>query len=569
MLPVSIDQLITQPVQYHRNAPPFVFEYTNLLPEAYPLVVFASADVANEASRYAQNSVTRLFCFNLLASNNYNNEFFAEAVRMSLNLAILKHRQGEAASPYDALPQAVSQILSLYASALALNYPEVTARLAPQQVEAIRSNVQVYNSLRAAMDSMYQAAAVPPYQPSGMISRQPQMPMVSRGSVASHPAGQTSMAPLVRQPMGTPPSAYSGRPAVTPPAAPPPQAPSVPKNILEGEIEKMDRDAHTVIYFGKKVPTATSVLREQFQSAIEKQEGYGWAENFDQLLDQPFINLHDVKISPSLDELVMDIQMKCLLKAEEPVRIYSMQGTVVQPVISSVDLAPVFKRLVQSTNFTDMANILNEEVEKAKADKSLLRATLTYVSQLDKELTKLMNDFLLYQCGLNNPPVEITSFVEDAPNVGRFLNEKYKGQFNNAFQRFQTAASRELFKMSKQAAVPTKEGEEIPSLLSDEPVVEVLDDLPEGAYYDQYGIRYHIVFITATSQELGYKTSTKNAKLVTESTPMLHRLLTAIQTQNQLARRFPMRQLLITADGRRYAFFPVVSKQGQFNLLEV
>lgn len=571
-LPVSCDHPIAQPISYPRNNPPFVPSVT-VLPEGQNLLVFASSEVANEAARWYSNSNSRLFCFNLLASNNWQNANFAEVVKLAIDLTVLRYRQGQVQSALDGLAQAVQEILVLYTSLQIVSYPELQRRSTPQQQESAKNNVNIFRDIQAAINGMYAQMGVAAYPAPQMAAPVPPMGrnmggvagMAGMVPVSTHPAAaglsqtQAPMMPQSNRPQRFPSSQVtpvSGTPqpaTQSATAASPNKGKDFAANFVVGEVEKMDREQHTIIYFGKKYEIPTSPIRRQMEEAVETHENLLTADDIE---SSPFVNLTAPVATPSLEELMVDLRARYMAQYQDTVKVYSSMGTLIIPVISTTDLKPVFKKLTQSRTFQDICNTLLEAIELCGKDKVAKRATLTYISQIDRELTRLLNEFLVYQCGLTD---RVTSFVEDSINIGKYLNDTYGPVYNKSLSQFEMLLTGTLFNISTQYSDNNGDSSYFEK-----------NDIPEGVFNDQFGINYHLTYLSATHRELGYNVSDTRAKrLTSQSAPMLHRLITALLAQQAKSVVRPLRMVVFTADDHRFQVFPMIKEPGVFNLIEV
>jgi len=98
-LPYPDHELLSQPVQYPTNNPPYIPQ-VELLHEAEHLLTTASAAVANEASYMSGQSGPRVFCYNMLSDMNWANNAFADVVKMVCDTAVLMFRDGQYGSPH-------------------------------------------------------------------------------------------------------------------------------------------------------------------------------------------------------------------------------------------------------------------------------------------------------------------------------------------------------------------------------------------------------------------------------------------------------------------------------------
>ena len=565
MLPVSIDHPHTQVVQFPSNSPPYVPNVV-VMPEAQSLLVHASSLVANEAGFYSSQSPARMFCYNVLAASGWANTAFSEVVKLACDSAVLKQRMGQAHTPQAVLADAVREVLTLYTSMLVMSYPELAQTMDPTHVNGAASNHRIYIDLMAQVESLY-AQAVSYHAPQarfghGGHSGHPQQHNQMPGQHPSMRGGNPRATQAVSNPVAS--SAFRGRntQATQASTAPPSRFSTLPKqaveqpsqpsvvqhepdaNILQGEIENMDREQHSIVYHGKKYDIPTSPLRRKMEEAVEIHEAIA-----DMKPEEDMQYVCEKQIAEaSLDELIALVRAKHAGMADSNLSIYQGYGMVVTPIISIVDTSSCFAELEKAHTFSEIARVLMQHLENV-TDKSQLRLSLHFVAQIDRVMTKVLNDFLT-RC-IEGSSLRVTSFIEDAGGIGKYLNEKYKGRYNTAYTEYQRRVTNELFKHTK---------------ASGDAVSEITDYL-EDAYCDNLVLSYGITYITASSAELGYNVDGKAKRVTQGSTPKMYRLIQAIQKQQR--HTTPVYQLIITSDDARYAMFPIAGEDGVYTLIEL
>lgn len=556
MLPVPFDRPNTQPLQYPLNSPPFVPD-VQIVPEAEPLLVAMCAIVANEAAAVSSQSLPRMFCFNILSSNGWANTSFAEVVATACNRSVMMARQGMANSPGEAMRSAAAEVLVLYASHLVMSFSELAQMLPPEIVNSAAQNASVYQETLAAVASMLAQNQAYPMVQQRMLGRSAAPPLVMgrNRTNPTHPV-TNSAAKSLYVPTSVEPTRLGALPARVPAGktSPPAQAPAAPQQApvdsssLIGEIESMNRDQHSIVYFGQKHPMPTSPLRRKLEEAAETYEEIA-KNNID--LAVPVIEQKWLA-ERSLDELIATVRVRRAEMEDQSLAVYVNYGMVVTPIISPLDTKETFLLLSKAGTFAAVAETLANAIIKV-TDKAQLRQTLSYVSQIDRILTKLLNDFLMYQLEKN---MDVDSFIEDAPKLTGYLNEKYKGQVNNLYTGYQTRVLQHLFKHT----------------LAENPSNDMIAQLNEYSdsetpVWDNMVVSYSVTFINATSQELGYNVSKKPRNLTASQAPMLHRLMSAIQKVHTRT-VVPTHHLIVTSDDARWAVYNVGNDPANFVVKE-
>jgi len=562
MLAFSVDHPHDAPIQYPVSNPPFVPTLTLLL-EAQPLLVSACALIANEAGYMSGQSAARMYCYNTLSSNNWQNTAFADVVKIVCDFAVLKYRIGEAQAPAMALTDAVQDSLTMYASFLVMSYPELAQLIPREQLAVCTNNYAVFQDLQMQMDALYgvqpqqyqqtrqtnmSGRGQPPIQNQRLqMGRahvnavQPVTNNAARGAYQGRGAATNQSVPKSRYP-GTP-SAKTNQPET-----PVNKEAKVDQSFITGEIENMKRDAHSIVYFGKKYEVPTSPLRRKLEEAAETHENLA-----DSKLEtaSPFIS-NTWLAESSLDELIASTRVH---RAEQPdigLAVYVSYGMVVTPIISAMPLKETFSLLSKATNFSNTASILTGQLMKI-SDKEELRKVLAYVSQIDRILTRLLNDFLQHM--VSGLKMRVSSFIEDAPALTSYLNTQYNGEYNNLYTDYQRLILACLFKHTLAESDPNDS-------------VAHLNDYSDNVLWENMVVSYSITYISASSQELGYSAETGLKRISPEATPMLHRLIKAVQKTHEKGMS-PSHHLIITSDDARFMFYAVGGKEPGFALREI
>lgn len=573
MLPVSAEHPHTQIIQYPNGQPPYV-PNVQLFPEGQSMLVLASSMVATEAGMMSGQSLARMFCYNMLSSAGWQNTAFAEVVKFACDYAVLRQRTGQAHSPSSVLIESVRDALSFYTSTLVMSYPDLARMVGNHDVASASHNAMIYQDLCNQINAMYgQSMGYAP--PQGRLGHQSSLGPVSRlgGTVPpgrpmghmqappSHPAASRA----VTQPQQQIPTRYPTRPS---PQQSVSQAPTMTENsqastqtstptptpsTLRGDIESMDRKAHSIVYFGKEYEVPTSPLRRKFEESVEEHENIA---NSSESVDTPYVANH-WSIGSSLSDLIAMVRFRRTKDVGNDLSVYHSYGLVVTPIISPVDMKACFKLLSKSNTFSDVARVLTEQIDKI-TDKTELRHTLSYVSQIDRYMTKVVNSFLQRQ--LSDKGIRITSFIEDAQTLTKYLNDRYAGKHNTDYVDYQRRVLAHLF------AYTHAEGDQ-----SQKHVLEMTEDfIDEGTFCDNLVTSHAITYITATSQELGYDIGVTPSTLVASSSPMLHRLITAIRLSQSRSSKFvTSNHLIVTSDDARYMVYPISGAEGQYRLMEV
>lgn len=298
----------------------------------------------------------------------------------------------------------------------------------------------------------------------------------------------------------------------------------------------MDRDAHSIVYFGRAWTVPTAPLRRRFEESVEAHELKAAGEKNSVRSLLPIV-------SGSLEDLAATLRMRhTQAQAEKSeVSIYHTNAFLVTPIISSIDLTRVFEQLGSARNFESVITVLMNELENKEGAE--LRTALTYVSQIDRILTRLLRNFITLS--LNKPSVEIDSFLEDGKDFPIWLNKEFKSVYNKAYQTFQDRVIGSVFSHHSSAS----DSDAIDDFMS--------EYRSENVFAEPMVEKLSLVYISATSNELGYRIDPVHQVLTKESAPFLHRLMLATETEDARSTR-SIGHVLVTADDVRYRAARVV-----------
>lgn len=570
-LPFSCDQFHTPPMQFQPNNPPFVPQVM-VLPEAHQILVPVCAVVATEAGMTA-NTPPRIFAYNMLSENNYANQAFSDLVKAVCDFAVYKVRNRQAHTAMTVLHECAQELLSGFSSLLVMSYGELASLLPPNVLQAAAHNADVYQNYLNLFAQLYQQ----PAQSQGYgqqhmshgrhVSQQQAYgraaPRVygQSGAVGGHPAAASRLTSQTTQ------QAEQGQPSRGRTSSrrkedvKPEQETKIEDNVIIGEVEKMDREAHCIVYFGQEYKVPTAPIRRALEQAVEIHEDVSESKDFD---STPYISTL-WQSEASLDELIAITRAKFLGEAENNVAVYVGNGFVVKPIFTTLaakeNMDRLFDELRKSNTFADVARTMKLHAKQASdGNGQNIRAVLDYLSQIDRLLTPMVNYFL--QEMIDYSGLRIDSFIEDGEVVFTILNEKFKSKYNRAFTDYQRGVLEHLF--SHLRMLPT-------GLPSDDPVAAVTwygDEDGQRVYWENVTEAYSLIYINATAKELGYNVTNKAKQVTAANSPMLNRLFRAIQ-KSSTAMPMATRFLVITSDDARYALNIVAGDQVSLTLKEI
>jgi len=548
-----------------------------MLPEGQPMLVLASSIVANEAGFSAGQSPARMYVYNMLSSNAWANTAFAEVVKLACDYSIVKQRMGQAHTPSSILIETAREALSLYVSKVIMKTPPLQQLMSQDHIAAAANNHRIYYDVISAVSAMYAQSA--PYQPpQARFGARVSGTMAQTGSMRgmSNPAAQAAVSnpaaqgvimgrnqvptqPVQPSNLGSrypipgtrsikiDPSSSTQKIEEKPKAVEviQPTSPISSPTINKG-IETMDRDQHAIAYFGKTYEAPVEKLRVNMEEAIAKTEiAIEKMPTFEEAFKR-----EETWVSGScLDDLIYNVLAKQVMPDNYSVEIYQCTGVVFYPIFSSLPMG-VLDKLKGSETFANMSRILTDYLDEIN-DVNEKRKALVFVSQIDRILTKVVSIFL--KTTLANSKLEITSFIEDAIDLGKYLSDKFGPKYNVAYNNFQRICARVLFKYPNELQKTT------------EVINEQWSDITNVG---SVASLYTVTMLSMSSAELSYDVSSKQKRVTVQQTPMLYRLLETISAYENKAAA-AMHHVLLTSDGVRYCIARVADEDGVFVISEV
>ena len=153
-LPVT-HQMPIVPVQlYDPWSPPVVpqIQVPQHLQHILPMLTTA---IINEAGVKSGSNAARMFCYNLLVRQYWQNEQFNEVVKLAIDMLALNMQKGLCRSPEQAYADVAKEALSLYTSNLVFLYPDLKAYSSPQFLDAAFQNAGALNNIKQEIAGMF------------------------------------------------------------------------------------------------------------------------------------------------------------------------------------------------------------------------------------------------------------------------------------------------------------------------------------------------------------------------------------------------------------------------------
>ena len=170
-LPFKTNQPDYQICSYAPGTFPFTPQLNGIMPDISYLAIHAACSVANEVSSKAYQSASRMFTFNQLAYNNWQNAEFLGVVQLALNIISLNVRKGIYPNREYGLVDAVESACRFQTSINISSFPGLMPFLTNENINNARSNVSLYGNVANEIASMFQTNSTP------MMTNQMQPPM--------------------------------------------------------------------------------------------------------------------------------------------------------------------------------------------------------------------------------------------------------------------------------------------------------------------------------------------------------------------------------------------------------
>lgn len=606
VMKVPGDHPIAPLCRYDWMSPPYV-PAIPLPPQVESMRASIASSVANEASGKATSSSARMYCFNLFASNNWNNQEFAETVKLVGEYVCLQLSKGLARDLQTAIPEAANLMLTLYVSTLIFQVPELKAMIHQNAVQAASQNAPQFENVKKEILQMYHNGTMG-MMPQQMMQPQqmypgmhPQMqPMMNNG----YP--QQQMHPAMQQPYYQPQqqqyaanmnpnqtSGFSGggNPQVAQSgyghqeedrfagrATPPPvqqqhvqqvqqvqqthQSPyysNQPEPQKETPVEKpkptelvidqgteMDRSKHQLAYFGGLITQDLRPRMEAFQKSAD-------------LLKVAYIEDDNSPVKAewcvvfSLEEGIAMGRVEYQKRQEAGNKdLYREFIMAASPIVAGKGMCEYWDMIKGGTSFVGVAKkiqLLSASLQQKKTDDNAdeISQALNFLTSIDVKLTEMVNTFLRVNLGLKK--VSIDSFISDIEDLGQYLYKKYGPLEQQAFTAF--------------------EGEVFDILMfpfSDDTKKDILNVFGEGSetLYPIFPESYTITHLFLNSKELGYHVEDEPVRINQQTTPALYNVVDSLLSHKKAMEMSTVADLLVCSDGVRYRVYRNCRLQGDY-----
>ena len=174
MLPYPYDTFVTPVVLIDQSHVTYIPQIS--APEIQHVLPAIVTRIRNKAGLEAPKNPVRMFCYNLMSQNNWQNPYFDEVFQLVTGHLLLLLRDHQTAGATALSEQSVDAMLTMYSSSLVFipEYAELKSVISPQQFEACSQNAGMLYQTRKELENMNQS----------YHGHQPQYPMMNQGRPA-------------------------------------------------------------------------------------------------------------------------------------------------------------------------------------------------------------------------------------------------------------------------------------------------------------------------------------------------------------------------------------------------
>lgn len=578
------DSPIFQPVMVDENNPPFSLNIQGLPQGTEQLVPWVTAMLINEAVNKLPQNRARLFYFNLVSNNNYQNPIFAEIVKLTIGAIYVDTSKGLYRGYDYAARELVSKVTTLYVSSLFFQYPDLKSMVPPQVVNASHQNIQTFNNLKEEVAAMFNRvnsmpAGVPIDHMGRPLMQVPNNPMMPHpnmgpGMYPGHmphpgfmPNVQHNQMPVNQFPInnnvgfGNPgvdirqqqffdnniPNNRFNRPNPPPDPRqetqylPPVKEPEPLTCVLEMIGGSEEEFAKTTVNFLSNNISMNNAERQQLHRDSIKTLALEHAKNDSDIFGVKKFVYPSCLMETSLDNAIIDGRIKQfeLQNAETEDNVFRCFAIIGNPVFSTSEMDSYIEVIRNCQDFkalTDKLKAIGSAASLQK-DKKYANRILSFLNTIENTFTYFVNDFLNNRLAV---VTKIESFCEDACNLFDYLENKYGYSAGEAYKKFESEAISSLL-------------EYIDGELKDSLVDELV--LPEKLKLEIIPVNHSLTYTFLNNKELGFIANDKLNIIDPALSPSLYKIATSLENHKQEMQFTTMVDLLITADNYRYQIY--------------
>lgn len=562
-------------VQYDPNNPPFIPSIQVPQDIAY-IVPYVAGSLINEIGLKASTNKARMFTYNVLVTNNWQNQNFSELFKVVMDHINYNYRKGLNRTPEQAIPEVIQKVTTLYSSDIIFRDENLKSMCSPEMINLAMQNMQAYMNMKKELAAFTSVGNNMQFQP------QPYMGGNAHSSMYGAPASNSrymNVQPMHNQSgvfqdaisSGTsfynsnnpnnPRSSQTGRDYHNPHKQDnfsikqtdyfdkkpipeiniPIQNTPLPQEIKEGT--EMDREQHTITTFNdtysfnntrfSKLAKSVSIINKQYLPSdnIVLYKNYLFESNLDTALTVGRIKQIDTQ------------------KEEFNNNIFRVFVKIANPILSFYDLKAYFAALKKADSFISLASIIQNLINTLQTKSDMKNYTdymVAILSKMDNILTKIINDYLTNKLELK---VSIDNFTTDIADLYEFIYKKYGNNYKNLLIEFENELLDILFLKKEENASSI---ETIIMSIKDDLCID--DKTDENKKYLQlFPLSYSLTYTFLTAKELQFDNKASFMIITETSAPSLYKIATSLKINKNMMDIYTNYDLLITSDDEKYS----------------
>ena len=173
---LPFDRLLYPPPPNGFSTPPFI-PNVGCPPQLQYMIPHIATEVANEAAAKSMMHCGRVFTYNQLSANNFNNSEFAMAVATSIDLLVLGLTKNIYRAAEEGYKDAVSKTLGALTSLNIANNQQLQQVVPPEVLNDVNVNINVFSQMQQEVLAIKNGQVQQPQfqQPNGYGMQQPQV----------------------------------------------------------------------------------------------------------------------------------------------------------------------------------------------------------------------------------------------------------------------------------------------------------------------------------------------------------------------------------------------------------
>lgn len=494
MLPCSYEIPQSPVIQIDRSQVPLIPDVND--PRLNHLLIDIAVAIVNRSGLLINKNPIRMFLFNLISQNGWNNQSFKEL--FLLCIAYMKLTLSTCNStPESIFESCVDTALTLYGSELVFRYEELGAAISPRLFQASSQNCGLLSEVKKEMNNMFPVGNYNQFQPPNYPNYQGQPSIL----VLDPRTGQYVPLPN-QQPYGFQPSGGYGNPHMhnSPPyhqqfgmgGINPNRSSSndlrdysvagsrswtdrtfdrttTDASSLYSRFQPLDSSSNEKKPVVKQVrydkeaevydePYVPDVFTTAGMSNAEKEKpsigetpmdrklhehvsgstvaGSTITENtsrFEPIDDKVEITvLTDVGIDIDINGLIAEFRLEMIKSTEHP--ICRKHFFIPDVVVSKIPIHGNIRSLMESNDLTESAMAIRRWIDKLSLlDHDTAQASMVMIRELDHLVTRKVNDFLHHTLEVT---FTIESFIDDYQDLPRYVLQRTGINGSNLLEKF-------------------------------------------------------------------------------------------------------------------------------------